>query len=559
MDDPTTIGRARTALVFGQGDDAQAVITAVLASVRDDTSPKRLRVSGPVVFVRPVVRHIEEVILPVVDRITTSLGLPRSKFAVTAANLGAASSANVGLEVSGFSADVPILLALLSASLHVPLPPDMVLTGHVASKAGDFAAVEAMPAKLAACSGDPTMRWFIYAAPPGDRSLETLAPSEWQRIQDAIAGAREKIRTTSVGNVADLVQAVFDDETIVMASLRCGFYAAPVPSDDHADAVRRAAHHLSQGNERRFWTTLERYLMAGDSGAAHALLKAWAAYHVGGQKYPAGFGSRLLQLVRSLPPAVRRLRTTFPLLSARDCIALSQFAGDSDHEDISPLYDAALGKNVKPTPVSPTKQDAEGVPDSDTATKTLEVVLEAIEPLHVAEHVAVPIDSARIGYTLDSTVASSYDEFSDVITSFYLHVLRRTGVVAGSVIPQSITAAALDLLDRAFNRIGGSPAAFAEARDATRGGLRYVLDVMADRYKYEEQAKYVRGVLAEALDPLDWSMKVAFMRALLERLAPHLPTEIRSQPPARFAKNWEKVVQAYTQSFGQIQSLLRTL
>ena len=82
---------------------------------------------------------------------------------------------------------------------------------------------------------------------------------------------------------------------------------------------------------------------------------------------------------------------------------------------------------------------------------------------------------------------------------------------------------------------------------------------MVDRYKYEEQAKYVRGILAEALDPLDWSMKVAFMRALLERLAPHLPSEIRSQPPARFAKNWERVVQAYTQSFGQIQSLLRTL
>ncbi|MCK4341190.1 MAG: hypothetical protein KAY37_05640 [Phycisphaerae bacterium] len=559
MDDATAIGRARTALVFGQGDDAQAVTTAVVASVRDDTSPKRVRVPGPVVFVSPVIRHVTEVILPIVDRITTLLGLPRLKFTLTAANLGAASTANLGFEVSGFSADLPVLLALLSASLQMPIPLDMVATGHVASKAGDFAAVEAIPAKLAACSGDPTVRRFIYPAPPSDRSLETLAPSEWQRIQTAVAEASEKIRTIVVGNVADLVQKIFDDDMIVMASLRGGFYVASVPSEDHADAVGRAAHHLSQGNECRFWTALGRYLMAGDSGAAHTLLKAWAAYHVDRQKYPAGFGSRLLQLVRSLPPAVRRLRTTFPLLSARDCIALSQFAGDSDHEDISPLYDAALGKNAKPPPVSPTKQDAEGVPDGDTATKTLEVVLEAIDPLHVAEQVAVPIDSARIGYTLDSTVASSYDEFSDVITSFYLHVLRRTGVVAGSVIPQSVAAAALDLLDRAFTRIGGSPAAFAEARDATRGGLRYVLDLMADRYKYEEQAKYVRGVLAEALDPLDWNMKVAFMRALLKRLAPHLPSEIRSQPPARFAKNWEKIVQAYTQSFGQIQSLLRTL
>ena len=44
-------------------------------------------------------------------------------------NLGAASTANVGLSISGFSTDVPILLALLSAALRIPLPQDVVTSG----------------------------------------------------------------------------------------------------------------------------------------------------------------------------------------------------------------------------------------------------------------------------------------------------------------------------------------------------------------------------------------------------------------------------------------------
>ncbi|MBW1744309.1 MAG: hypothetical protein JRJ47_12915 [Deltaproteobacteria bacterium] len=61
------------------------------------------------------------------------------------------------------------------------------------------------------------------------------------------------------------------------------------------------------------------------------------------------------------------------------------------------------------------------------------------------------------------------------------------------------------------------------------------------------------------LDPLDWDSKVSLMEALLERLQCHLPSDIVSQPPDRFAEHYEGIVKAYVRSADQMKSLFRSL
>lgn len=559
MDESAAIGRAKTALVFNQGEEARAVITAVVASVRDDTDADRIRFSGSVVFEPAAVQHVVKVILPIADRVTLSLGLPRRNYTLSVANLGAASASDLGVEVSGFSADLPVLLTLLSASLDMSIPSNLVSTGHVASPDGDLAAVKALPTKIGAAVADEAIQRFVYAATGRDRSLDLLAPAELQRIEQALDWARDKLSVICVADVAELTEAVFDDEAIALASLRSGFLAMSVATQGDMHPIGRTVAYLARGNDERFWSALERRLLAEDKDRADVLLQAWIAAHVGKRSYPSGFGVRLLQLVRSLPPAVRRLRTMMPLLSTRDCIVLSQFAGDADHDDVRSLYAAATRVEEPHLRACHPEESQLVLTGNDQPDSLLDAVLAAIEPLHLAKQIAIPIDSARATYTLGSSVATCYEEFSDVVASFYLHLLRHTGVVSGPVLPRSVAADALELLERAFSRNGGVKGAFAEARDGTRGGLRYVLDVIADWHRYEEQRKQVRRVLSEALDPLDWNRKVAFIQALLDRLAPHLPAEIRSQPPTRFARHWEEIVQAYAQSLGQVHLLLRTL
>ena len=156
-----TTGRAKTALVRNDGDADTAVISAVVARTRADQGDERIRFVGPGRFDPDTVERIREALLPIVDRILDVLDLPRHNFEISLMNVGAASSADIGIHVSGFSADVPVLLALLSAALQIPVPDDLASTGHIASSAGEITAVRAIPAKVAAAAADQTIQRFI--------------------------------------------------------------------------------------------------------------------------------------------------------------------------------------------------------------------------------------------------------------------------------------------------------------------------------------------------------------------------------------------------------------
>ena len=156
-------------------------------------------------------------------------------------------------------------------------------------------------------------------------------------------------------------------------------------------------------------------------------------------------------------------------------------------------------------------------------------------------------------------LVDSKGEFHDAISGFYLALLRHAGTVPALADDHSVADEALALLERAFASKGGVGAAQAEARDGINGGMRFVLDVMTEQYKLEQQSKHVARVLQEALDPLNWNERVAFIRALLDRLGPQLPADLRRQPPERFARHYDMIVRTYVQSLDRVKQLLRTL
>jgi len=553
---PKSIGRAKTVLVGGDG--VHAVITSVVVRATESDGSPRVRFLGPGVFGESAAQYITYVVVPIVDHMLEGLRVPRKSFQISLVNLGATATADIGLRVSGFSADVPAFLALLSAGLAMPLPQDMVATGHVASTDGDIASVRAIPAKLAAALADSTIRRFVYPATAGDGSLPAFSPAVLRQLEDAVVAARDRLRISAVGNVAELVETVFDDEAIVEAGLRAGFFSvSELPSA--TDAVGRAAAHLATANDARFWLVLERRLLAGEGPSAKRLLHDRTAFQTDHRTYPTAFGRRLLNLVQSLPPNIRRLKSIFPLLSTRDCIALSQFASDADHEDVRLLYDAASGKRTTWVPKTADQGRSTCATADATSAKTLDVVLAEIAPAYLAASIGLPIDAARAGYTLDAVTVDSSEEFNELVAGFYLHLLRHTRSVPASVEVGAVAREALDVLEQAFLPHGGYKAALAEARVGSRGGMRFVLDMMTERTKSEEQVKHVNMVFKSALDALDWEAKVAFMAALLERLGPHLPPEIRSESPEHFAVHLEAIVRAYVQSLESVKALLRAL
>jgi hypothetical protein len=548
-------GRANTVLLFGQGDRVTAVISTVI--VHEKEHGERIRFPGPATFDSKTAQHVVEVVLAAADSVLKGLNLPEKYFDISVVNLDSTAMMDIGLNIFGFSTDVPILLAILSASLQMAVPEDIVSTGHIASPDGDIRMVRNIPAKLEAAV-KAGIHTFIHPAIAEENPLDSLSPGEKQSAADALANAKRDIRTMPVHDIGELVREVFSDEQAVLASLRLGFYKHPV-SPIAETGSGRAIQFLAQNNEGRFWTVLERQLLQARNNDARDLLLALAQFHIDRKKYPKGLGHGLLRLIQSLPPQTRHLKLNFPLLPMSESIRLSQYANESDHEDVRLLLGAAFGERPWQAPKIGKATEPGEDTDSNHDKGKLQAILSEISAEALTNQIGLPIDTARAVYMMDSVTINSYEEFNDTIASFYLHLIRHKRKLSESVDLEAAGAEAFELLERTFSKKGGLQAALAEARTPVNGGLRFVFDMVTEQFKREEQEKHVNRVLKSALDPLDWKGKVDLMGALMKCLGPHLQPEISSQPPERFAVHYEVIIRTYLESMERVNSIFRPL
>ena len=279
----TSVGRTKALLVFGSAAAARGVVTTIAARVvsPDEASPERLLFQGPVSVDGRAKEHLQTMVLSVVDRLTGRLGLPPLHFLLSFANLGAASATDLGADISGFSADVPIVVALLSAALQIPIEQGLASTGHLASPEGDIILVRGLAAKIEAALQAGNISRLIIPNLEGDASLRSLAPQEYERLKASIKSVASRIEVHQVEDVAGLVTAAFSEEAMVVGSLTSGYFSIEddTPQDD-GGPIGRAALNLARDNHARFWRALQAHLLAGDYAAGKALLGVFVDHHL---------------------------------------------------------------------------------------------------------------------------------------------------------------------------------------------------------------------------------------------------------------------------------------
>jgi|APSaa5957512622_1039677.scaffolds.fasta_scaffold24816_1 hypothetical protein len=549
-------GKANTVLLFGHGENATAVISTVLAHVHEQSHGKPLHYSGPVRFTDKTVEHVEEVVLRILNSILTPMALRRQSFDMSIVNLSAASVNDIGLNISGFSGDCAVLLAMLSASLQMEVQSNIVSTGHIASPAGEIRMVKGLPAKLEASINSDSVNTFIHPALDSDSSMKLLSPTERERAADALMRAKRALKIVSVRDINELVQAVFTDEQIVLASLRKGFYDGYDSRPEGNTPALQASNFLTRDNEHRFWTVLERRLLAGRSFDTKELLHALTQFFLLRNVYPKEIGNQLFKLIASLPPETRRFKTIFPLLPIQECIRLSQFAMETDLEDVLLLFKSVSGEGPVPLRIHTDTKEAKRV---ESGTDPLQLILSEMDTDHLTSLIGLPIDSARAAYIMNSVTLESYDQFIDSITSFYIHIMRHYRKISEPVDPNAAGSEALKLLEEAFSKEGGLKGALAEARHGTKGGLKFIFDSMTQELKRQEQEKRINYTIKSTLDPLHRESKLTLMESLLEHLKPVLPPDILSQPSEMFVDHYESIVRTYVRSFAQMKYFLRSL
>jgi hypothetical protein len=558
MEQHAAIGRAKTVLVFGNGADARAVITALLAQWTSRKDIERLHFCGPVRFTAETEAHIKTVVLPAVDGVCNLLGLEPGTFDLSGVNLGAAASQDIGIDIDGFSADLPLFLAMLSARLQIPIPQDVVCTGHIASVDGDIRLVRNLPAKLEAARSDKFIERFVYPAIDADASVATLTAGEFNRVKTALATQGDSLKAIAVSGVDELLQTIFPEETIVLAALTGRYLDCQFDDETQDRQIHKAVRFLGADTQERYFCVLRSKLVAGDAAAVSGLLEKWADYWVRQKRYPQRFGNKLRQIIQSVSPSVRALKLNTLLLSVGSCIKLSQCATSADFNDVLDLYRTVARTTDIPSQVqrAQQKQPATG---RKAKSSTLEIVLAEIEKEHLTSIICLPIDAARASFLLDRVTVDNSQQALDVITSFYIHLLEYTNGTAGSPGIDQAGPDAHALMDRTFARGGGAAAATAEAISGVQGGLRFVLDQMTEQFKRERQEAHVQHVIATAIDALDWDAKVGFVKEFLRRHPDVVPAELASEPPERFAKNYELIVRAYVNAMDGVKQMLRAM
>jgi hypothetical protein len=550
--------RVNVAFIFRIGGEPKATVTSVIAhaSGRGDYD---IRFFGGPSFSSETRKHILDVVMPAAKRILSNLNLPKTDFEISIVNFDVSSVHDVELSISGNSGDVSIFLAILSAGLQISVPEDAVFTGCIASVDGDIRMVKGIPAKVKAIIDNKRIQTFFHPMTNIDSSLDHLSPKEKEKIDDALIEAKSSLQIFGIRDLYDLVRKVYSDEQVVLASLIHGFYGIRIPILTKENVILKVVRFFTQFNEKRFWSVLENQLITGRGMDAGELLKTFIRFYIKRKKYPKDFGMGLIQLVHSLPPDVRHRKLAFPLIPVSECIRLSQFADEHQNEDVLLMFKSISGeKNYITSEIEPGKQRNNFAKESQSNT-LLKMVLLEINKDTLAKRIGLPIDSARATYIIDSVIIESYEEFFNLISSFYIHILRHTRKAVNPIDTDMAGAEGFALLERAFSNKGGFQAAVAEARNATNGGLRFVLDLMTEQFKKEQHQKHIIHVFKLALDPLDWQGKVNLMKSLLDRLKSHLPIEITSQPAERYAGHYEDIVEAYVQSMDQVKSIFRSI
>ena len=187
-------------------------------------------------------------------------------------------------------------------------------------------------------------------------------------------------------------------------------------------------------------------------------------------------------------------------------------------------------------------------------------VLSALEEREIARRVGIPHDETRMRYQLERNTVRDFDDFSCVTGDYYNHHFTTCVSNGGELSRSEAAGRAKEALEHHYRRRNGNiVSAFNDAHDGTNGGLRVILDTIAELLKAEAVERYIRDVFDRHVAPNSFDDKVELIRQFIERCGPDLSTSIQTDRPERYAHDYNELIRAYVDSLRQTSALFRRL
>lgn len=549
--EPESIGRVNTVLVANEG---KAIITSIIAGIIETNLSERIKFTGIVEINQKTKDHINQIIIPHLDEILQKFGIEKQTYSLSVKNISATSSSDTEFAINGYSADAPIFLALLSASLKLKIDKQTVITGHISSEKGDISQVKGLTEKLETVVFENKYNNFIYPAMDGDNSLKILKPKEYDTSNSKLRKERTNINLIEVKNTYELIQNAVTIESIVNSSLDMNYFEKQkITGEGYSDQI---FNYFVEENNKRFWNVIEELVFSIRTNQVHHLINKYLEYFINNKKYPNNFGAQLNKIIRSLPLSTKKMAKLFPIVPKSKYLELIQYADEDEFEDITKLHEIAFYDKIK------TNSLVNNLDENWTKEKRekqiIDYILEKINPYNIDTNLLSRIDEARAKYTLDKNQVETYEELIETISSFYLFVLKETNNSNMNIDEEKLQIEALNLFRKTYKYKNEYQQAIVNSLNGFEGGIRTILDDITKYIKTDTKENYVNAVINE-IDPTNYEIKKSLIQEIMNREKGDLNINNELLIPDKYIDDYIEIIRTYSQSKEQLNKIFARL
>ena len=173
--------------------------------------------------------------------------------------------------------------------------------------------------------------------------------------------------------------------------------------------------------------------------------------------------------------------------------------------------------------------------------------------------IGIPHDETRMRFPLESNTVADFNQFREIITSYYNYHYTTCVSRGGSLPASEAYGRAKELLEREYRRHGNIVTAFNNANTGANGGLRVVLDVICDGLKAEQIERYITNLFDRCVAPNSWVQKVELIGQFISQCGPYLSSSIKATQPERYAHDWTELIRSYVTGLQETSSIFRRL
>lgn len=545
------IGRVKVPLVSIEGP---AIISTIIAKELEFYESKRILFKGVVPIDEKLKEHIRDIILPQVDNICNKLGISLCSFELSINNVGAISSSDNHYSLSGYSADTAIFVILLSVALKLYINQNIVFTGHISSSSGDISQVSNLLEKSEAALNDKIAEKFIYPEIESENSMSILKPKEYDRIRSYFRGLRGLIELFPVNNLYDVIKKTISEESIVKSSFDKNYFRHETKNLEENSLD--ISVYLKKNNDERFWKSIENNLSHKQIRKGQTLIAKYATYFIKEKIYPDLFGSKLNNLVLSLPLTTIKSEGFYPIIEKDIYIKLIQYAKKSDYQDVAILHKLTFDKRIQKKINKDYYQPNSG---KTIQSDIVDFVLERLNPRFINKHVESKIDSARSKYILDRNSVDSYEELIDAISTYYQHILRQINADFIITSREKLQILSDDIFNKTYRIKNEKLEAISNGIKEFNGGLRIILDDITIHMKQTEKEKYVKATINDLVDPLNYEMKESIINEIFKRESKRLSLSEDDFESAKHVDNYIEIITQYAISSNKIQDIFERI